>query len=98
MQLIECEIVFFFLFSRTKTNYVVHKVTCYIIVLSLLVSDRFELDIQHIVEEIGIAKTNILKMINNVAVRPKSKTNVLTIRLPSQLKTVSSSFRKRRTL
>lgn len=76
----------------------VHKATCYIIVLSLLISDRFEMDIQHIVEEIGISKTNLLKMMSNIAVRPKAKSSIVSIRLPSQLKTFTTSFRRRRTL
>lgn len=74
-----------------------HKATCYIIVLSLLISDRYEMDIQDIVEEIGISKTNIIKIINNIAVRPKAKSGIIGIRLPSQLKALST-FRKRRTL
>lgn len=83
---------------RTKTNYVVHKATYYIIVLSLLVSERYEMDIQHIVEEIGIPKTTLYKMINSIAVRPKAKSNIISIRLPEQLRSLVSTFRKRRTL
>lgn len=81
-----------------KTNYVVHKLTCYIIVLSLLITERYEMDIQHITEEIGISKSNLFKIINNIAVRPKAKTNIVSIRLPSALKKFSTGFRRRRTL
>lgn len=86
------------MYSRTKTNYVIHKATCYIIVLSLLVSDRYEMDIQHITEEIGVAKTNLFKIINSIAVRPKAKSNIVSIRLPSQLKSFITNVRRRRTL
>lgn len=76
----------------------VHKATCYIIVLSLLISERFEMDIQHIVEEIGVSKTNLFKIMSSIAVRPKAKSNIVSVRLPSQLKTFATSFRRRRTL
>ncbi|XP_055308619.1 uncharacterized protein LOC129572634 isoform X2 [Sitodiplosis mosellana] len=82
----------------TKTNYVVHKTCCYIIVLSLLVSDRYEMDIQNIVEETGISKTNLFKMMNSIAVRPKAKSSIISIRMPSQLKSFATNFRRRRTL
>lgn len=85
-------------YFRTKTNYVVHKATCYIIVLSLLVCERYEMDINDIVEEIGVSKTAINKLLASVAVRPKSKTNIISIRLPTQLKAFGTTFRKRRTL
>lgn len=75
-----------------------HKTTCYIIVLALLVSERYEIDIQDIVEEIGVSKTAINKLLVSIAVRPKSKTNIISIRLPSQLRVFGSTFRKRRTL
>lgn len=81
-----------------KTNYVVHKMTCYIIVLSLLITERYEMDIQHIIEEIGISKTNLFKIMNSIAVRPKAKTSIVNIRLPSALKTFKTNFRRRRTL
>lgn len=83
---------------RTKTNYVVHKTTSYIIVLSLLMSDRYEMDIQNIIEEVGIPKKDLFKIINSIAVRPKAKTSVVSIRLPSQLRPFSTSFQRRRTL
>lgn len=92
----QIDIVFFF-FS-TKTNYVVHKSVCYIIVLALLLSERFEIDIQEIVEEIGVSKTAIIKLLAGIAVRPKAKSNIICIRIPSQLKVFGSNFRKRRTL
>lgn len=76
----------------------VHKATCHIIVLSLLISERFEMDIQHIVEEIGVSKTNLFKIMSSIAVRPKAKSNIVSVRLPSQLKTFATSFRRRRTL
>lgn len=56
------------------------------------------MDIQSVIEEIGIAKTNLLKMMNSIAVRPKAKSNIVSIRLPSQLKTFGTNFRRRRTL
>lgn len=56
------------------------------------------MDIQNIVEEIGISKTTVFKIINNIAVRPKAKSNLISIRVPSQLKVFSTNFRKRRTL
>lgn len=56
------------------------------------------MDIQNIVEEIGIAKTNLFKIINSIAVRPKAKSSIVSIRLPSQLRTLSTTFRRRRTL
>lgn len=82
----------------TKTNYVIHKATCYIIVLSLLITDRYEMDIQSIVEEIGISKTNLFKIINSVAVRPKARSSVVSIRLPAQLKSFTQTFHRRRTV
>ncbi|XP_031637778.1 uncharacterized protein LOC116350183 isoform X3 [Contarinia nasturtii] len=79
----------------TKTNYVIHKTTLYIIVLSLLISERLEIDIQHIIEEIGVSKTSLLKILSSTAVRPKAKSNIICIRLPSQLKAFSTNFRRR---
>lgn len=76
----------------------IHKATCYTIVLLLLLSERYEMDIQNLVEEIGIAKTNLMKMISSIAVRPKAKSTVVGIRLPSQLKSFTTNFRRRRTL
>lgn len=90
--------LFFLYISRTKTNYVIHKATCYIIVLSLLISERYEMDIQNIVEEIGISKTNLFRIIGSIAVRPKAKSSVVNIRLPGQLKSFSQPFNRRRTL
>lgn len=88
-------IIFFFHF-RTKTNYIVHKATCYIIVLTLLMSDRYEMDIQNLIEEVGIPKKDLFRIINSIAVRPKARTSIVCIRLPSQLRT--TSFHRRRTL
>lgn len=56
------------------------------------------MDIQHIIEEIGVAKTNLFKIINSIAVRPKAKSNIVSIRLPSQLKAFVTNIRRRRTL
>lgn len=56
------------------------------------------MDIQHIVEEIGVSKTNLFKIMSSIAVRPKAKSNIVSVRLPSQLKTFATSFRRRRTL
>lgn len=61
-------------------------------------SDRYEMDIQNIIEEVGIPKKDLFKIINSIAVRPKAKTSIVSIKLPSQLRTVSSAFRRRRTL
>lgn len=67
------------------------------VVLTLLVSDRMEMDIQHIVEQVGISKTNLLQIINSIAVRPKAQSNIIGIRLPRQLKSMKTNFHRRRT-
>lgn len=56
------------------------------------------MDIQNIVEEIGISKTNLFRIIGSIAVRPKAKSSVVNIRLPAQLKSFSQPFNRRRTL
>lgn len=61
-------------------------------------SDRYEMDIQNIIEEVGIPRKNLFRIINSIAVRPKAQTSIVCIRLPSQLRTSSTSFQRRRTL
>lgn len=83
-----------------KTNYIQHKVICYVVILSLIASDKFEIDASHLVDAINTSKTQLFLLTSIVAVRRKAKTDMLTLKLPSQLRTNRKPFVRssRRTL
>lgn len=83
-----------------KTNYIQHKIICYVVILSLLASDKFELETAPMVEAINTSKSQLFTMTSMSAVRRKPRTDMLMLKLPSQLRTVTrTQFKKsRRTL
>lgn len=70
------------------------------VILSLLASDKFELETAPMVEAINTSKSQLFTMTSMSAVRRKPRTDMLMLKLPSQLRTVTRThFKKsRRTL
>lgn len=80
-----------------KTNYIQHKTICYVVILSLLVSDKFEIDTAPLVEATHTAKSQLFTLTTMVAVRRKPRTDMLVLKLPSQLRTLTRTpFKKSR--
>lgn len=69
-----------------KSNYIQHKAICYVVILSLIASENFELDTVHLVEAVHIPKTQLYTLLAMVPVRRKPKVDTLVLKLPSQLR------------
>lgn len=74
----------------------VHKVTSYVLVLSLLCSDKNEIDIGHIIDAVKTSRTALTKMYSVVAVRLRTGTTMLVFKLPSTIRAKSNFTRNKR--
>lgn len=79
-----------------KTDYIIHKILCNIIVLSILASDDYQIPISNLVEETHTSKTKLTQLITVLPIRLSVGTNVLTLKLPSQIKAIKPFFSRRR--
>lgn len=71
---------------------------CYIVVLSLLLADKYEMELGTILEATASSKTKLLQILNVLPVRQKGSTSLITLKLPSQMRAANTTFvRKRRT-
>lgn len=80
-----------------KTDYIIHKVIAFALILSLLIVDKYELNVAQLIEAMNLSKSKLLLMASVLPVRSVQSGQFVALKLPSKLRQVSRTFiRKRR--
>ncbi|KAH8417785.1 hypothetical protein KR222_005796, partial [Zaprionus bogoriensis] len=84
--------------SCTRTEFSTEKALTHFIVLALLISDKHEVDVEVLSRLLRTSKQRIISYAHIVNARPKSRSNVLSLRLPSTVPdlTVSRRFQRKK--
>ncbi|BFF90613.1 uncharacterized protein DMAD_09107 [Drosophila madeirensis] len=82
--------------SCTRTNYSTEKALTHFIVLALLISDKHEVDVNVLSRTLRTTKERIKSYAHVVNARPKARSDVLTLRLPSTVPALAKSRRFQR--
>ncbi|EDW23918.1 GL23660 [Drosophila persimilis] len=82
--------------SCTRTNYSTEKALTHFIVLALLISDKHEVDVNVLSRTLRTTKERIKSYAHIVNARPKSRSDVLSLRLPSTVPALAKSRRFQR--
>ncbi|XP_002137217.2 uncharacterized protein Polr1E [Drosophila pseudoobscura] len=82
--------------SCTRTNYSTEKALTHFIVLALLISDKHEVDVNVLSRTLRTTKERIKSYAHIVNARPKSRSDVLSLRLPSTVPALVKSRRFQR--
>ncbi|SPP88023.1 uncharacterized protein LOC117589710 [Drosophila guanche] len=84
--------------SCTRTNYSTEKALTHFIVLALLISDKHEVDVNVLSRTLRTTKERIKSYAHIVNARPKARSDVLTLRLPSTVPALAKarSFQRRK--
>ncbi|XP_023304250.2 DNA-directed RNA polymerase I subunit rpa49 [Lucilia cuprina] len=83
-------------FSGCRTSFSTEKALCHFIVLALLVSDNYSVDGAVLSQELNAPRSKVNKYAHIVQALPKSRTSILTLRLPKSVPPVPTSFAKRK--
>ncbi|XP_011204139.2 uncharacterized protein LOC105226786 [Bactrocera dorsalis] len=79
----------------SRTSHTSEKALCYFIVLALLISENFTVDLNVLAQELCVSKVKLVKFAHIAnAVRP-SKTDLLTLRLPSKMRALPMGFSRK---
>ncbi|XP_034665084.1 uncharacterized protein LOC117899284 [Drosophila subobscura] len=82
--------------SCTRTNYSTEKALTHFIVLALLINDKHEVDVNVLSRTLRTTKERIKSYAHIVNARPKARSDVLTLRLPSTVPALAKSRRFQR--
>ncbi|XP_022211547.2 uncharacterized protein LOC111066906 [Drosophila obscura] len=80
----------------TRTNYSTEKALTHFIVLALLISDKYEVDVNVLSRTLRTTKERIKSYAHIVNARPKARLDVLSLRLPSTVPALTTSRRFQR--
>lgn len=83
------------LFYRKKTRFTKEKAICYYIALAMLTSGEYEMDVNTLSAELSMSRQTVIKYAQLVYARPISKTDLISLRLPSKVK-IGTLFTGRR--
>ncbi|XP_068156588.1 DNA-directed RNA polymerase I subunit RPA49 [Drosophila tropicalis] len=82
--------------SFTRTTYSTEKALTHFIVLALLISEKYEVDMNVLSRTLRTTKDRIKSYAHIVNARPKTRSDVLSLRLPSTVPALSTSNRFQR--
>lgn len=82
------------LFS-SKTDYIIHKVIAYALILSLLIVEKHEMSVTSLVTALNIPKTKLMLITTVLPVRTTANGQTIGLKLPSKLR-LGGFVRKRR--
>jgi len=82
----------------TRTTFSTEKALTHFIVLALLISEKHEVDVNILSQILRTSKQRIITYAHIVNARPKSRSDVLSLRLPSTVPplTVSKRFQRKK--
>ncbi|XP_001979658.3 uncharacterized protein LOC6551861 [Drosophila erecta] len=80
----------------TRTNFSSEKALTHFIVMSLLISEKFEVDINVLSRALATSKARIKQYAHIVNALPKSNSDILSLRLPSKVPPLKSGRRFQR--
>lgn len=81
--------------SMKKTRFTKEKAICYYIALAMLTSGEYEMDVNTLSAELSMSRQTVIKYAQLVYARPISKTDLISLRLPSKVK-IGTLFTGRR--
>lgn len=79
---------------RTSTSS--EKALCYFIVLALLISDNYEVDINQLIEHLSMPRPKIVKFAQLCNAKVRGKTDHLCLCLPSNVAPLKIPYAKKR--
>lgn len=79
-----------------RTSSSSEKALCYFIVLALLISDNYEVDITKLIEHLSTPRPKIVKYAHLCNAKVRVKTDVLCLCLPSNIAPLKIPYAKRR--
>lgn len=84
--------------SCTRTSFSTEKALTHFIVLALLISDKYEVNVNELSRILRTSKQRIISYAHIVNARPKSRSDVLSLRVPSTVPalTVSKRFQRKK--
>ncbi|XP_030370836.1 uncharacterized protein LOC115621353 [Scaptodrosophila lebanonensis] len=82
--------------SFTRTGYTIEKALTHFIVLALLISDNFEVNVNVLSSTLRVSKKRIVTFAHIVNARLKSRSEVLSLHLPSKMPHLPTGGRFRR--
>ncbi|XP_017067236.2 uncharacterized protein LOC108105267 [Drosophila eugracilis] len=80
----------------TRTNFSSEKALTHFIVMALLISEKYEVDINVLSRALGTSKDRIKKYAHIVNALPKSRSDILSLRLPSKVPALKTARRFQR--
>lgn len=84
--------------SCTRTNFSTEKALTHFIVLALLISDKYEVNATTLSRILRTSKQRIISYAHIVNARPKSRSDILALRVPSSVPelTISKRFQRKK--
>ncbi|KAI9580135.1 uncharacterized protein LOC119639346 [Glossina fuscipes] len=83
-------------YSGCRSAFSTEKALCHFIVLALLLESNYQVDAKILSQELNMPSSKIVKYSQLVHALPKSRSSILTLRLPTSVPSISSTFTKKR--
>uniref|UniRef100_D3TRL7 RNA polymerase I 49 kDa subunit n=1 Tax=Glossina morsitans morsitans TaxID=37546 RepID=D3TRL7_GLOMM len=83
-------------YSGCRSAFSTEKALCHFIVLALLLESNYQVDAKILSRELNMPSSKIVKYAQLVQALPKSRSSILTLRLPTSVPSISSTFTKKR--
>ncbi|CAD6993052.1 uncharacterized protein LOC101448645 [Ceratitis capitata] len=79
----------------SRTSHTSEKALCHFIVLALIISENFTVDLNILAQELCVSKVKLIKFAHIVNAMRSAKTDLLTLRLPSKMTALAGGFSRK---